>query len=79
MGLAVSTATATLESPPPAIRPYIPNRLLSLEDLSELVHVNQATVREWVRRGRFPSPIRCGSLLRWEPTVVDQWLSSRGS
>ncbi len=65
--------------PPEAIRPYIPNRLLDIDDLAELAHVSNGTIRDWLRRGIAPKPARLGRLLRWNPQVVSAWLSERGA
>jgi excisionase family DNA binding protein len=72
-------SAATLESPPSASsRSFIPSRLLDVEDVAELIHVSTGTIREWVRGGTFPRPMRCGRLLRWEPESIKTWLASRG-
>jgi predicted DNA-binding transcriptional regulator AlpA len=77
MGQAVSTAT--LDSPPSEIRPYIPRRLLGVDDFARLAHVSAGTVRDWIKRGILPAPIRVGAMLRWEPQAIELWLSSRGA
>lgn len=70
---------STTLDPPEAVRPYIPNRLLDVDDLAELAHVSVGTVRDWLRRGIAPKPARLGRLLRWDPRVVSDWLSERGA
>jgi len=70
---------ATTLDTPPAVRPYIPNRLLDIDDVAELAHVSVGTVREWLRRGIAPKPAKLGRLLRWNPEAIAQWLTERGA
>jgi predicted DNA-binding transcriptional regulator AlpA len=65
--------------PPKANRPYIPNRLLDIDDFAELAHVSVGTVRDWLRRGIVPKPAKLGRLLRWDPRIVSDWLSEKGA
>ncbi len=67
---------AMLEPSKPALaRPYVPNRLLDIDDVSNLAHVHVWTIRQWINTGKIPAPLRLGRLLRWEPEQIAEWLS----
>jgi excisionase family DNA binding protein len=57
--------------------PALPARLLSVEDLAELLQVPMRTIYDWRYRGDGPKPIRVGRHLRFDPADVARWLAGR--
>ncbi len=57
--------------------PRIPDRLLSVGDLSELLQVPVGTIYQWRQRGEGPKGIRIGGHLRYDPVDVAGWLEIR--
>ena len=57
---------------------HMAERMLTLREVSDYLHVNPATVRRLVRRGQLRA-IRVGRDLRFEVRVVDQWVAEGGS
>ncbi len=56
------------------IMPTVPDRLLSVRDLSELLQVPVKTLYQWRHRREGPQPMRIGRYLRYDPADVAQWL-----
>lgn len=54
-------------------------KLLTPEDLAELLGVPVATLYQWRYKGTGPQAIRVGRHIRWRPAQVDAWLSTRGA
>ncbi len=59
------------------IMPAVPDRLLSVRDLSEMLQVPVGTIYHWRHRGEGPRPIRIGGHLRFDPADVARWLEIR--
>lgn len=53
------------------------DRLLSVEELGELLQVPVATIYQWRYRGEGPEAIRIGRYLRFDPTDVKKWIDDR--
>jgi predicted DNA-binding transcriptional regulator AlpA len=54
--------------------------LLDAKRVAELLGISTHTLRNWVRRGFFPQPVRLGPtgrLLRWPPTDLVRYLKDR--
>jgi excisionase family DNA binding protein len=76
----VSTA---VELPPPApaapTRPqFAQDRLITAAEVARLTHVTVGTVHYWVAHGTIPRPARIGRQLRWNPAVIEKWLTEQG-
>jgi len=54
-----------------------PVRLLSVDELAELLQVPVKTIYRWRHRGEGPDPIRVGRHLRFDPADVKRWLDAR--
>jgi len=52
-------------------------RLLSPQDLAELLQIPTATLYKWRHTGDGPLGIRVGRHVRYRPADVDRWLKSR--
>lgn len=52
--------------------------LLKRADVARMFGVIPETVREWVRAGKFPEPIRVGRMLFFRPDDVRRFLESKG-
>ncbi len=50
--------------------------LLTARECSELVRLDERTLRRLRKAGRFPEPIRFGRALRWKSSTVANWLES---
>lgn len=54
------------------------NRLLCVEECSNLLGISRATVWRWVRDGRLPQPISMGRLRRWRKSDITSFINGRG-
>ena len=54
-----------------------PVRLLSVQEVAELLQVPVSTIYQWQYRGRGPKPMRVGRYLRFDPRDVVRWLEGR--
>ncbi len=56
------------------------DRLLTPDDMCQLLGISRRTLLRWISSGRVPAPIRVGSegrpLLRWPAEVIQQWLAA---
>lgn len=52
-------------------------RLLSVEEVAELLQVPVATIYRWRFRGSGPAGIRVGRYLRFDPKDLAAWLEER--
>jgi predicted DNA-binding transcriptional regulator AlpA len=48
----------------------IPNRMLGVTDLAELLSLSEHTLRYLVKTGKVPAPIKIGKHLRWRPDQI---------
>lgn len=48
--------------------------LLTTDDVSSLLHVPPATLRQWRHQGRGPRSFKLGALVRYERADVLEWL-----
>jgi excisionase family DNA binding protein len=56
------------------MRPAV-TRPLTLREVAELCGVTRATLRSWVRAGRFPPPLKVGIRKKlWSPADVERAL-----
>ncbi len=74
-GNMITLAAGTEPSRASLARPYVPNRLLDVEDVRALTHVSASTIRQWINTGKIPAPLKLGKVLRWEPEQIMEWLS----
>lgn len=56
--------------------PFIDNPLWSVTRLAEYLDVPAATIRDWVYKRQIPF-MKAGRLVRFNPSDVQKWLSSR--
>ena len=54
-----------------------PDALLTVDTVAALCGCRPDTVRDWVRKGRFPAPIHLGLRVRWRAQLVTDWLRDR--
>jgi excisionase family DNA binding protein len=66
-------ARRTQESPDVAP----PARLLSVEDLSDLIQIPVETIYRWRHRGEGPKGLKVGKHVRFDPAEVGRWLRER--
>lgn len=60
----------------PSLPAHVPNRLLSVSDLSEIFSVPENTIRYWRLTGKLPEPVRLGHrLIRWDPRDIAGYLA----
>ncbi len=50
------------------------SRFVRLKDVCELFGVSRFTIRNWIKRGEFPRPIRKGLFLRWPEDEIHRLL-----
>jgi excisionase family DNA binding protein len=55
------------------------DRLLSVEQLADVLQIPAKTVYEWRCRGEGPAGIRVGRYLRFDPADVADWIDARKS
>lgn len=53
------------------------DKLLSADELAELVGVPPKTLADWRTRGIGPAYVRIGRHVRYRPADVEAWLQSR--
>ncbi len=54
------------------------DRLLSVEQIAELIHAHPSTVFRWAREGRFPkTPLIIGGMTRWRARDYNQWVAQQ--
>jgi len=58
--------------------PTLPPKLLSVDDMADLLQVNQRTIRRWRMQGRLPSGIEIAGVIRWHPDEIDEWIRDGG-
>jgi excisionase family DNA binding protein len=51
------------------------NSLLTEQDVAKQLHVSLAALRRWRLEGRGPRFIKVGSLVRYRPEELEEWLS----
>ncbi len=51
--------------------------LLTEQEVSRQLHVSLAALRRWRLERRGPQFIKVGSLVRYRPKELEQWLASR--
>jgi len=53
--------------------------LIRLREVARRLDRAPDTIREWVRRGLFPQPIRAvpGGPLQWRPSTISDWIDKR--
>ena len=54
--------------------PALPERLLSVQEVAELLQVPVTTIYHWRHRGEGPRPMRLGKHLRFDPADVARWI-----
>ena len=57
--------------------PMVPVRLVSVEEVAELLQVPVQTIYAWRFQRRGPTPMRIGRYLRFDPADVARWVESR--
>ena len=57
----------------------MPEQLLSLQDLAELLQVPEATIYGWNHRGLGPMPLHVGRHVRYRPSDVEAWLDAKAA
>jgi excisionase family DNA binding protein len=57
--------------------PALPVRLLSVQEVAELLQVPVKTIYQWRHRGEGPRPMRLGKYLRFDPVDVATWIEAR--
>jgi predicted DNA-binding transcriptional regulator AlpA len=53
----------------------MPEKLLTLPEVSELLRVPVKTLRYWKREGRGPTAVRLGTRLVYRQSEVDQYIA----
>jgi predicted DNA-binding transcriptional regulator AlpA len=57
-------------------RPELPE-LIDLPAMAERFGVTPRTIRDWVRAGTFPSPVKLGARSVWTPETVARFLNGQ--
>jgi excisionase family DNA binding protein len=55
----------------------LPVRLMSVQEVAELLQVPVKTIYQWRHRGEGPRPMRLGKYLRFDPADVAAWIEAR--
>ena len=54
------------------------SRMLSTEEVADLLEVSGRTIRRWVIAGTFPQPVRlAGNVVRFRLDVIISWLENQ--
>ena len=51
-------------------------RLLTIYEVAEFLHINAMTVYSWVRDGKIPA-FKIGKVWRFRKTEIDEWLKKQ--
>ena len=51
------------------------DRLLTAQQVADMLGINVRTLREWRHAGKFPKPTTLGRSPRWRRRDVDAWLA----
>jgi excisionase family DNA binding protein len=54
-----------------------PVRLLSVEEVADLLQVPARTLYQWRFRGEGPVSMRIGRYVRFDPRDIERWVESR--
>lgn len=58
-----------------AIRDGRKRAMMSVDDVAIEIGCCDRSVRRWADSGRMPRPIKLGSLIRWQRSVIEQWIA----
>lgn len=61
----------------PEETPQLFEKLWTVTDLAEHLQASKKTIYEWVHLKKIPF-LKVGSLLRFRPSEIEKWLSSKG-
>jgi excisionase family DNA binding protein len=64
---------------PAALRPGLPDRYLTPEDIASLFAVPIETVYAWRKRRTGPPGFRVGRHVRYDPTAVHTWAAQQAA
>ena len=54
-----------------------PDRLMSIQEVVEMVGLSRATIYDMVKRNKFPPPYRAGlRAARWRMSDVQKWIAA---
>ena len=56
----------------------IPERLLPLPDVINLVGMRRAWIYNQVMAGAFPAPLKIGRNSRWKQSEIAEWIGKQG-
>lgn len=54
-----------------------PPRLLRLAEVRERVGLGRSTIYKWIGEGRFPRPVKMGTLDAWVESEISAWIGER--
>lgn len=46
-------------------------------EVAKLIGVSRYTILEWCKEGRLPQPIRIGRVIRWNRSIIAEFISGR--
>ena len=61
-------------NPPPRLAPS--DDLYDVKRVAQKLFCSTRHVRRLIDMGKLPAPVRVGSLLRWSPSTIDQWVQA---
>ena len=67
--------TDTCTTLPTVAEPIASSRLLTVDDVAGILRCSSRHVYRLADSGRMPQPIRIGSLVRWQPSVIESWIA----
>jgi excisionase family DNA binding protein len=66
----MSMATTAKTASPRARR----QPMLDVDELAEMLKCSTRHIYRMSESGRMPAPVRLGSLVRWDQSVIDEWI-----
>jgi excisionase family DNA binding protein len=57
--------------------PVMPDRLLSTQQLADVLQVPVGTIYQWRHRGQGPKGLRVGRHIRFDPSDVARWVETQ--
>jgi excisionase family DNA binding protein len=52
-----------------------PSALVNVDHVAQLLDCSTRHVRRLVDMGKCPPPVRLGSLVRWQQSAIEEWIS----
>ena len=52
-------------------------KYLKTKDITYLLGISRTTLDDWIKKGKFPQPIKIDHILLWKEDDIDAWMESK--